>query len=205
MQLTFGGSITPFHSLFRFSASSILPVLCRTPPLSLSFPGSLRRITGGSRAAPQTTHGWPTSCSCLRPKRVLAFFSCPGKRYTITESRCRSITSSTSLIILTRRSGDSRTLEDRELHTLAVLLADLRHAAQPGSSLPGVGFRDVVGYQDVHSIQSAQDERWVARQIAPQMPRQQGGLHGGQRPPAHHASRYSVLKFRLLVLFPGLD
>ena len=63
-------------------------------------------------------------------------------------------------------------LEYRELDTLTVLLANMRHAAQSSSSLSSVGFRDVVGYKDVHFKRSTQHERRVRRQIAPQMPRQ---------------------------------
>ena len=64
-------------------------------------------IIGGSQAH-QSTHGCPNSRCCFRPKRSAASSIRPGKRYTLTESRWRSIASSTSPIKRASRAGESR-------------------------------------------------------------------------------------------------
>ena len=98
--------------------------------------------------------------------------------------------------------GREPTLEDRELHPLAVLRAELGDAPEPRRpSAFRVG--DVVG--DEMSIASRQHERGVCWQVAAQVAGKQRRLDRGQRPSPDRATENPMIDLGFLVRLPLLD
>ena len=136
------------------------------------------------------------------PRRRVAASIPAGNRYTRTESRWRSITSSTSPDEAGQLCFGKTAVEDRKLHPLSILFAHFRDLSEArGSRSLRIG--DVVGDQYVHG--SWKNERRIRAEVSTQMACEQSRLDRGDRPSAHRAPEHSVRNFGFLVLFPRLD
>ena len=164
-------------------------------------PGKFGRITGGSQID-QSTQGCPSSWASRASEPTTGVFD--SSREAIHDDGIHVVIDDV-LNFADHASQPRRrkpTLEDRELHSSSILLADLSDSPESVRSL-ALSIGDVVRDQDIHT--SRHDKRRVCRQIAPEMARQERGLNRWKRPPSDVSVEDRMGHLGFLVALPSLD